>query len=176
MHQHPVMITEVDEFYSKLQTLADQTLKQDILVVEGDWNSEVGEDAHEDWGEVCEHFCNLETNDRGLKLLDFATFNNIVLANTLGSHKPPRRWKLHSPDGTHHNQIDYILVKKQFRSLLEWPEPEHSKVRMLEAAMIWWWWLSKLALRNQGNQPSQQLGLTERSSMIPHWQVLFMQL
>ena len=25
-------------------------------------------------------------------------------------------WTRHSPDGTHNNQIDYILVKKQFRS------------------------------------------------------------
>ena len=39
-----------------------------------------------------------------------------MLANTLGNHKPSRRWTWHSPDGTHHNQIDYILVKKRFRS------------------------------------------------------------
>ena len=58
----------------------------------------------------------METNDRGLKLLDFATYNNLVLTNTLGNHKPSRRWTWHSPDGTHHNQTDYILVKKRFRS------------------------------------------------------------
>ena len=39
-----------------------------------------------------------------------------MLANTLGNHKPSRRWTWHSPDGTHHNQIDYLLVKKRFRS------------------------------------------------------------
>ena len=39
-----------------------------------------------------------------------------MLANTLGNHKPSRKWTWHSPDGTHHNQIDYILVKIQFRS------------------------------------------------------------
>ena len=39
-----------------------------------------------------------------------------MLANTLGNHKPSRRWTWHSPDGTHHNQIDYILVKKRYRS------------------------------------------------------------
>ena len=67
-------------------------------------------------GRICGPFCNPETNDRGLKLLDFATYNNLVLTNTLGNHKPSRRWTWHSPDGTHHNQIDYILVKKRFRS------------------------------------------------------------
>ena len=40
----------------------------------------------------------------------------LVSTNTLGNHKPPRRWTRHSPDGTHHNQIDYILLKKQFCS------------------------------------------------------------
>ena len=70
----------------------DQTSKQDILVVQGDWNAKVGEDAQEDWREVCARSCNPETNDRALKLLDFATYNNLVLANTLGNHKPSRRW------------------------------------------------------------------------------------
>ena len=74
------------------------------------------EDAQEDWGEVCGPSCNPETNDRGLKLLNFATYNNLVLANTLGNHKTSGRWTWRSPDGTHHNQIDYILVKKRFRS------------------------------------------------------------
>ena len=48
-------------------------------------------------------FCNPGTNDRGLKLLDFATYNNLVLANTLGNHKPSGRWTWHSSDGIHHN-------------------------------------------------------------------------
>ena len=38
--------------------------------------------------EVCGPSCNPETNDRGLKLLDFATYNNLLLANTLGNQKP----------------------------------------------------------------------------------------
>ena len=82
---------EVDEFYRELQSQVDQTPKQDTLVVQGDWNAKVGEDAQEDWGEVCGPFCNPETNDIGLKLLDFTTYN-IVLANTLGNHKPSMRW------------------------------------------------------------------------------------
>ena len=31
-------------------------------------------------------FCNDDTNERGLRLLEFATFNNLVLANTFGHH------------------------------------------------------------------------------------------
>ena len=57
-----------------------------------------------------------ETNEKSLRLLELATFNNLVLISTLDPHKPTRRWICHSPDGKHHNQIDYILVKKRFRS------------------------------------------------------------
>ena len=108
--------SEVDHFYQQLQETIDKTPKKDILVVQGDWNPKVGKDAQADWGEVCGPYCNVETNERGLRLLEFATFNNLVLTNTLGPHKPSRRWTWHSPDGKHHNQIDYILVKKRFRS------------------------------------------------------------
>ena len=47
---------------------------------------------------------------------EFATFNDLVLENTFGHHKASRRWTWHSPNGPHHNQIDYILVRKRFRS------------------------------------------------------------
>ena len=60
--------------------------------------------------------CNVETNERGLRLLEFATFNNLVLTNIVGSHKSPRRRTWHSPDRKHHNQIVYILVRKHFGS------------------------------------------------------------
>ena len=53
---------------------------------------------------------------KGLRLLEFATFNDLVLANTFGHHKASRRWTWHSPNGQPHNQTDYILVRKRFRS------------------------------------------------------------
>ena len=49
--------SDVDEFYRELQSLVDQTPKQDILVVQGDRKAKVREDAQEDWGEVCGPFC-----------------------------------------------------------------------------------------------------------------------
>ena len=56
------------------------------------------------------------TNERGLRLLEFATFNDLMLENMFGHHKASRRWTWHSPNGQHHNQIDYILVRKHFWS------------------------------------------------------------
>ena len=78
--------SEVDHFYQKLQETIDQTPKKDILVVQGDWNAKVGKDAQADWGEVCGPYCNVETNERGLRLLEFATFNSLVLTNSLCPH------------------------------------------------------------------------------------------
>ena len=48
------------------------------------------------------------------QLLEIATFNNLVLANTFGHHKAPRRWIWHSQNGQ--QDIDYILVRERFRS------------------------------------------------------------
>ena len=61
-------------------------------------------------------FRNNDTNERGLRLLEFATFNDLVLAKTFGHHKASRRCTWHSPNGQHHNQIDYVLMRKRFRS------------------------------------------------------------
>ena len=56
------------------------------------------------------------TDGKLMHVYFYRNFNNLVLTNTLGPHKPSRRWTWHSPDGKHHNQIDYILAKKRFRS------------------------------------------------------------
>ena len=106
---------EIEEFYNQLQNVIDQTPK-DILVVQEDWNAKVGRDACRNWQGICGPFCNDDTNERGLRFLEFATFNDHVLENTFGQHKASKRWTWHSPNGHHHNQIDYILVRKRFRS------------------------------------------------------------
>ena len=40
---------EVDNFYRQLQEIIDQTPKKDILVVQENWNAQVGRDAQADW-------------------------------------------------------------------------------------------------------------------------------
>ena len=73
---------ETEEFYDQLQNVIDQTSKKDILVVQGDWNAKVGKDACENCQGICGPFCNNDKNKRGLRLLEFANFNDLVLANT----------------------------------------------------------------------------------------------
>ena len=51
-----------------------------------------------------------------MRLLEFASYNNLKVVNTFGPRKPSRRWTWHSPGGYYHNQIDYIMVKRRFQS------------------------------------------------------------
>ena len=53
---------------------------------------------------------------RGLRLLEFASYNDLMVANTFDSHKTSRKITWHSPDGKTHNQTDYIMVKKRLSS------------------------------------------------------------
>ena len=103
---------KIGEFCDQLQNVIDQTQKKDILVVQGDWNAKVGRDSCGNWQGICGPFCNDDTNETGLRLLDFAIFNDLVLANTFGHNKASRRCTWHSPNGQHHNQIDYMLCEE----------------------------------------------------------------
>ena len=59
-----------------------------------------------------------------------------MLANTSGPHKASRRATWHSPNGKYHNQIDYIMVRKRFRSSVNiattwsFPGADHELVMM----------------------------------------------
>ena len=64
-------------------------MKKDILVVQGDWNAKVGRGACGNWQGICGPFCNDDTNERRLGLLEFATFNDLVLTNTFGHQRHP---------------------------------------------------------------------------------------
>ena len=61
--------------------------KKNILAVQGDWNAKIREEACKDWKGTCGHHCNIESNDRGRRLLEFSSYNDLLVANTLGPHK-----------------------------------------------------------------------------------------
>lgn len=57
-----------------------------------------------------------ETNYRGIIPLGFAQSQQLTLANTLHLHKKLRTATWHLQDGLVHNQIDYILLPRCFKS------------------------------------------------------------
>ena len=106
----------IEDLYSQLQDVLGKVPKKDFLIVQGDWNAKIGADAHRDWAGVCGPYANTETNERGERLLEFASSNGLVITNTFAPHKKSRRTTWHSFNGEHHNQIDYIMIKKRYRS------------------------------------------------------------
>lgn len=107
---------EVEEFYEKIEETIKKAPKKDILIVQGDFNAKIGPDSYADWAGTVGQFGTGETNDRGLRLLEFACSHNLTIANTLYPHKLSRRTTWHAPNGETHNQIDYILTPRRFKS------------------------------------------------------------
>ena len=106
----------MENVYSQLQITIYSMKKKDMLIVQGYWNAKIGKDSINDSSDYCGTACNTATNDRGLRLLEFASYNDLLVANTLGKHKQSRISTWHSPNCKIHNQIDYILIKRRFRS------------------------------------------------------------
>lgn len=84
--------------------------------LQGDWKAKVGTDTLKDWNNYCGSSCNPKSNGQGLHLLEFTSYNDMVLANTLGAHKVSQRWTWHAPIIGTHYQIDYIMVQNRFWS------------------------------------------------------------
>ena len=107
---------EVEEFYAELDRIIAKVPRKDILVVQGDWNAKIGPDAYQQWAGTVGRYGIGETNDRGLRLLEFAQHHRLTITNTLYPHKLSRRTTWHSPNGQVHNQIDYILTPQRYKS------------------------------------------------------------
>jgi len=108
--------SEIEQFYAELCSAIDDTPKKDVLIVQGDWNAKVGPDAYRDYAGTIRRYGWGTTNDRGTRMLEFARYHNLKIANAMHCHKPSRRTTWHSPSGEYHNQIDFILVSKRFVS------------------------------------------------------------
>ena len=82
--------SEIEEFYDQLENVIDQKLKKNILVVQGDLNAKEGKDAYET-GKAFTNLSAMTTQMRGFRLLEFATFNNLVLADIWSSQSIQKR-------------------------------------------------------------------------------------
>ena len=106
---------------------------------------------------TCGQYCNPETNERGLRLLEFASYNNRKVVDTCGPHKPSRRLAWHSPGGDYHNQIDYIMVKRRFQSSVN-----IAKTRSFPGADL-------VSDHNEGSRPQWCISSMIYSTDAPFW-------
>ncbi|CAF1527450.1 unnamed protein product [Adineta ricciae] len=106
---------DIKAFYSDIEHALAQTGKKDIIILTGDWNTKVGHD-NTDWTSVMGKYGYGDRNERGERLLEFATVHNLFICNTRFEQKPNRKWTWASPDGIHKNMIDLILIQRRWKT------------------------------------------------------------
>ena len=57
-----------------------------------------------------------DSNDNGVRILNFATPKNLVVKNTIFPHRNIHKYTWTSPDGKTHNQIHHILIDRRWHS------------------------------------------------------------
>lgn len=111
---------EIETFYGDLIKTISKCPNRELLYVIGDFNAKVGNTRDDDhWSTVTGGYGLGETNERGEMLLEFCAENNLVISNTCFKHHPRRLYTWRSPDGRTKNQIDYIIVKRRWKSAVK---------------------------------------------------------
>src|SRR5664279_1988750 len=86
------------------------------VVLMGYFNAKVGDSNCATSG-IMGKFGFGHSNLRGEELINLCGINNLVIANTLFKQKKENRcWTWESPCGKVHNQIDYIMISRKWRS------------------------------------------------------------
>ena len=80
----------------------------------GDFNSKVGQSDSPESAAIGPHGIG-ERNERGDRLVDFATANEMVIANTLFKQHIRRLYTWTSPSGNTRNQIDYFCIHEMWK-------------------------------------------------------------
>ena len=57
-----------------------------------------------------------DSNDNGVRIVNFTTSRNLVVKNTMFPHRNIRKHTWTSPEGKTRNQIDHILIDRRWHS------------------------------------------------------------
>ena len=106
----------LESFYNTVQEALDKTPPRDLVLMMGDWNAEVGKTERKN-SHIGIHGLG-EQNERGVKLAEFCISNDLTIDNTIFPHHPWRLYAWRSPGERTRNQIDYIMLKRRWRTSL----------------------------------------------------------
>ena len=106
----------LDSFYNTVQEALDKTTPRDLLVMMGDWNAKVGKTERKN-SHIGIHGMG-EQNERVVKLAEFCISNDLTIGKTIFPHHPRILYTWRSPGERTRNQIDYIVVKRRWRTSL----------------------------------------------------------
>lgn len=107
---------EKDSFYRQLERAYDQCPRNDIKIVIGDLNAQIGrENAFKPT--IGGFSLHRETNENGMRLINFAASFNMVISSTFFRHKDIHKATWCPPGGRGRNtQIDHVLIDRRHAS------------------------------------------------------------
>ena len=102
---------KVEEFYETVSKVMNEN-KSYYKIVIGDFNEKVGGHPQGDGAAVGQYGYG-EVNERGTRLVQFATSENLTIPNTCFKKRKSKKWTWRGPNGLVKNEIDYILTNKK---------------------------------------------------------------
>jgi len=106
-----------EKFYNLLEQTISQIASSDIRIVLGDFNAKVGkENVYKPT--IGNESLHNETNDNGMKMIQFALSKGLNIRSTTFSHKDIHKETWYSADGRTANQIEHVLISNRFRSAI----------------------------------------------------------
>ena len=112
----PTTLAEEDEkdlFYDELQRVFSSIPNNDIVILAGDWNAQLGP-GDINTRHIIGRYGLGERCVNGERLLNFADFNRLVVASTMFQHKRRHLVTWYSNDGHTANQIDHLLTNSRW--------------------------------------------------------------
>jgi len=104
-----------DSFYEELEQVFDHFPNYHMKMLLGDFNAKVGrENIFKPT--VRQKSLHQDSNDNGVRLVNFATSKNLVVKNTMFPHRNIHKYTWTSPDGKTHNQIDHVFIDRRWHS------------------------------------------------------------
>ena len=98
-----------------MRQVFDQFPKYHMKMLLGDFNAKVGRENifKPTIGQESLH---QDSNDNGVRLVNFATSQNLVVKSMIFPHRNIHTYTWTSPDGKTHNQIDHVLIDRRWHS------------------------------------------------------------
>ena len=107
---------EREEFYNNPKELIDIMPKKDAVIVLGDFNSKTGNIKTPG---VTGDFGLGDRNEAGDMLVQFCIEHNMTIMNTCFQQPKRHLYTWTSPNGLYRNQIDYILCRRRWKSMIQ---------------------------------------------------------
>ena len=110
LHQ-PMKMRKWGSLYEEFSKITCENKSYYKMVI-GDFNAKVGGHQKGDGAAVGQYGYG-ERNERGTRLVQFATSANLTISNTCLKKRKSRKWTWRSPNGLAKIEIDYILTNKE---------------------------------------------------------------